>query len=158
MPAALVRSTPGPGLAGASWDSTTPRAVSIVSFAWQHGQARWRAPSGLFAMGVFYAFFLGRKERAELVAVALRATARNGGATRARPATLLNAAYDVDAVWAPRLPRRFRASAFSRMALMQKAMCSSRGMPSSSAPLRTSSRLTPRAKALSFILFFTEST
>ena len=31
-------------------------------------------------------------------------------------------------------------------------------MPSSSAPLRTSSRETPRANALSFIRFFTEST
>src|SRR6266403_250627 len=43
------------------------------------------------------------------------------------------------------------------MAAMQKAMCSSMGTPSSSAPLRTSSRLTPRAKALSFSLRFTES-
>src|SRR5579871_2792152 len=42
------------------------------------------------------------------------------------------------------------------MASMQKAMCSSSGTPSNCAPFVTSSRLTPRAKALSFIRFFTE--
>src|SRR5437762_3561950 len=41
---------------------------------------------------------------------------------------------------------------------MQKAMCSSRGTPSSSAPWRTSSRFTPRANALSLSFFLTEET
>src|SRR5437763_10998579 len=57
---------------------------------------------------------------------------------------------------AGRLPRRPRASAFSRMAAKQKAMCSSMGMPSSAAPLRTSSRETPLANALSFSFLATE--
>src|SRR5579883_3150023 len=39
---------------------------------------------------------------------------------------------------------------------MQKAMCSSRGIPNSSAPRRISSRLTERAKALSFMRFNTD--
>src|SRR5271163_3529072 len=62
MPAASDRSTLGPGLAGASWERTTPRPTSIVSFAWQQGHATSRAPSGFFGMGVFYLFFSGRKE------------------------------------------------------------------------------------------------
>src|ERR1700722_160721 len=62
MPAASVRSTPGPALAGASCDRTTPRPTSILSFAWQQGQATSRAPSGFFAMSVFYLFFSGKRE------------------------------------------------------------------------------------------------
>ena len=42
------------------------------------------------------------------------------------------------------------------IASMQNAMCSSRSTPISAAPLMMSSRLTERAKALSFIFFLTE--
>src|SRR5207253_8472061 len=45
-----------------------------------------------------------------------------------------------------------------RSAWITKAMCSSSGTPSSSAPWRTSSRFTPRANALSLSFFFTEAT
>src|SRR2546425_1179086 len=45
-----------------------------------------------------------------------------------------------------------------RSAWITKAMCSSSGTPSSSAPWRTSSRFTPRANALSLSFFFTEET
>src|SRR2546422_1883409 len=45
-----------------------------------------------------------------------------------------------------------------RSARITKAMCSSSGTPSSSAPWRTSSRFTPRANALSLSFFFTEET
>src|SRR4029453_1468330 len=53
-----------------------------------------------------------------------------------------------------------RPSAFSwgRRALRTNPMCSSSGTPSSSAPLITSSRLTPRAKALSLSFFLTLET
>src|SRR5256885_15116609 len=55
-------------------------------------------------------------------------------------------------------PRSPRTSVCSRKALMEKAMCSSSATPSSSAPLRISSRDTPLAKSLSFMRRFTEST
>lgn len=48
------------------------------------------------------------------------------------------------------------ASAFS--AVMTPSITSSNGIPSSAAPRTMSSRFTARAKALSFIFFFTEAT
>src|ERR1700730_11917243 len=58
MPAASVRSTLGPALGGASWESTTPSAASTVSFALQQGQVTWRASLLLFfAISIFYASF-----------------------------------------------------------------------------------------------------
>src|SRR3989442_10446154 len=50
------------------------------------------------------------------------------------------------------------APSTGRSAWITKAMWSSSGTPSSSAPCRTSSRFTPRANALSLSFFFTEDT
>src|SRR6185369_16566507 len=56
MPAASVRSTLGPALGGASCESTTPRAASTVSLAWQQGHVTCSALGLFFAIGTFYAF------------------------------------------------------------------------------------------------------
>src|SRR6266702_4284484 len=50
------------------------------------------------------------------------------------------------------------APSTGRSAWITKAMWSSSGTPSSSAPWRTSSRFTPRANALSLSFFFTDAT
>ena len=60
--------------------------------------------------------------------------------------------------WLAPMPANPNASEFFCMAAMQKAMWSSSGTPSSSAPLVMSSRLTPLAKALSFIFLRTPAT
>src|ERR1035438_1087481 len=169
MPAASVRSTPGPALGGASWERTTPRVASMVSLAWQHGHATCRAPSDFFAMGNILRFFFGEER-------GCRRPVRFGGKMRETPARRLSrctiqnqepacgplqwknrpaekyseltarhiepellsvpmsaarCGYEDEADWALMLPRRPRASAFSRIALMHKAMCSSRGGPRS---------------------------
>src|ERR1035438_6468088 len=56
------------------------------------------------------------------------------------------------------LPFNPSSSARACMAFTQKSMCSSSGIPSSCAPSTISWRFTERAKALSFIFFFTEAT
>src|SRR5262249_59959110 len=54
------------------------------------------------------------------------------------------------------VPPSPKSAATIVIAAMQKAMCSSRSMPRSAAPLMMSSRLTLRAKALSFIFLRTD--
>src|SRR6266446_7533022 len=52
---ASVKSTSGPGLTGASCESTAPNTASTTSFAWQHGHVTWRFSLFCLPMPVFYA-------------------------------------------------------------------------------------------------------
>src|SRR5450432_3978482 len=50
IPAASVRSTFGPALAGASCESTAPNTASTTSFEWQHGHVTFRLSTFCFAI------------------------------------------------------------------------------------------------------------
>src|ERR1700724_651707 len=62
MPAASVRSTFGPVLGGASWESTAPKTESTTSFEWQHGQVTFRLSTFCLAMESILRLFAGQLE------------------------------------------------------------------------------------------------
>src|SRR3984893_10749275 len=64
MPAASVRSTFGPVLGGASWQSTAPKTASTTSFEWQHGQVTFRLSTFCLAMESILRLFDGDLEAA----------------------------------------------------------------------------------------------
>src|ERR1700692_2254039 len=64
MPAASVRSTFGPVLGGASWESTAPNTESTTSFEWQHGQVTFRLSTFCLAMESILRLFDGELETA----------------------------------------------------------------------------------------------
>src|ERR1700686_486583 len=64
MPAASVRSTFGPVLGGASWESTAPNTESTTSFEWQHGQVTFRLSTFCLAIESILRLFGGDLELA----------------------------------------------------------------------------------------------
>src|SRR3984893_2153940 len=67
MPAASVRSTLGPVLGGASWESTAPKTESTTNFEWQHGQVTFRLSTFCLAMEGILRLF-GRELEAAMAA------------------------------------------------------------------------------------------
>src|SRR5260370_17283072 len=60
------RSTSGPGLTGASCESTAPNTGSTTSFAWQHGHVTCRFSTERFPMKSFYTPSPGRVKALKL--------------------------------------------------------------------------------------------